>query len=136
MKYLLDTNICIALIRYKPAALLQQLTSHQPGDVGISSITLAELVHGAEKSAQVERNMSALQQFLLPLELADFDQGAALAYGKIRAELERGGQIIGSMDILIAAHALSLDVILVTNNIREFQYVNGLTLEDWLSVSR
>jgi len=135
MKYLLDTNICIALIRNKPAALLQQLTSHQPGDVGISSITLAELVHGAEKSAQVERNMSALQQFLLPLELADFDQGAALAYGKIRAELERGGQIIGSMDMLIAAHALSLDVILVTNNMREFQRVNGLTLEDWLSVS-
>ena len=135
MKYLLDTNICIALIRNKPAALLQQLTSHQPGDVGISSITLAELVHGAEKSAQVERNMSALQQFLLPLELADFDQGAALAYGKIRADLERGGQTIGSMDMLIAAHALSLDVILVTNNMREFQRVNGLTLEDWLSVS-
>ena len=135
MKYLLDTNICIALIRNKPAALLQQLTSHQPGDVGISSITLAELVHGAEKSAQVERNMSALQQFLLPIELADFDQGAALAYGKIRADLERGGQIIGSMDMLIAAHALSLDVILVTNNMREFQRVNGLTLEDWLSVS-
>jgi len=135
MKYLLDTNICIALIRYKPAALLQQLISHQPGDVGISSITLAELVHGAEKSAQLERNMSALQQFLLPLELADFDQRAALAYGKIRAELERGGQIIGSMDMLIAAHAISLDAILVTNNIREFQRVNGLTLEDWLSVS-
>jgi len=135
MKYLLDTNTCIALIRYKPAALLQQLISHQPGDVGISSITLAELVHGAEKSAQLERNMSALQQFLLPLELADFDQRAALAYGKIRAELERGGQIIGSMDMLIAAHAISLDAILVTNNIREFQRVNGLTLEDWLSVS-
>jgi len=135
MKYLLDTNICIALIRYKPAALLQQLISHQPGDVGISSITLAELVLGAEKSAQLERNMSALQQFLLPLELADFDQRAALAYGKIRAELERGGQIIGSMDMLIAAHAISLDAILVTNNIREFQRVNGLTLEDWLSVS-
>ena len=135
MKYLLDTNICIALIRYKPAALLQQLISHQPGDVGISSITLAELVLGAEKSAQLERNMSALQQFLLPLELADFDQRAALAYGKIRAELERSGQIIGSMDMLIAAHAISLDAILVTNNIREFQRVNGLTLEDWLSVS-
>ncbi len=135
MKYLLDTNICIALIRHKPAALIQQLISQQPGDVGISSITLAELVHGAEKSAQVERNLSALQQFLLPLELADFDQRAALAYGKIRAELERDGQIIGSMDMLIAAHALSLDVILVTNNLREFQRVNGLTLEDWLSVS-
>jgi tRNA(fMet)-specific endonuclease VapC len=84
MKYLLDTNICIALIRQRPAALLQQLTSHEPGEVGISAITLAELVHGAEKSAQSENNRSALQQFLLPLELADFDQKAALAYGKIR----------------------------------------------------
>jgi tRNA(fMet)-specific endonuclease VapC len=135
MKYLLDTNICIALIRQKPAALLQQLTSHEPGEVGISAITLAELVHGAEKSAQSEHNLSALQQFLLPLELADFDQQAALAYGKIRAELERDGQIIGSMDMLIAAHAMGLGATLVTNNVREFQRVNGLALEDWLSKS-
>jgi tRNA(fMet)-specific endonuclease VapC len=135
MKYLLDTNICIALIRQKPAALLEQLTSQQPGDVGISSITLAELVHGAEKSAQSEHNMSALQQFLLPLELADFDQRAALAYGKIRAELELSGQIVGSMDMLIAAHAIGLDTILVTNNVQEFQRVNGLALEDWISKS-
>jgi len=135
MKYLLDTDICIALIRQKPAALLQQLTSHEPGEVGISAITLAELVHGAEKSAQSEHNLSALQQFLLPLELADFDQQAALAYGKIRAELERDGQIIGSMDMLIAAHAMGLGATLVTNNVREFQRVNGLALEDWLSKS-
>jgi tRNA(fMet)-specific endonuclease VapC len=135
MKYLLDTNICLALIRQRPAALLQQLTSHEPGEVGISAITLAELVHGAEKSAQSENNRSALQQFLLPLELADFDQKAALAYGKIRTELERDGQIIGSMDMLIAAHAVGLDAILVTNNVREFQRVNGLALEDWLSQS-
>jgi tRNA(fMet)-specific endonuclease VapC len=133
MKYLLDTNICIALIRQKPAALLQQLTSHEPGEVGISAITLAELVHGARKSAQSEHNMSALQQFLLPLELADFDQQAALAYGKIRAELERDGQLIGSMDMLIAAHAMGLDAILVTNNMREFQRIDGLALEDWIT---
>jgi tRNA(fMet)-specific endonuclease VapC len=133
MKYLLDTNICIALIRQKPAALLQQLTSHQPGDVGISAITLAELVHGVEKSTHSEQNMSALEQFLLPLELADFDQQAALGYGKIRAQLEREGQLIGSMNMLIAAHALSLNAILVTNNVREFQHVVGLTLEDWIS---
>jgi tRNA(fMet)-specific endonuclease VapC len=133
MKYLLDTNICIALIRQKPAALLQQLTSHEPGEVGISAITLAELVHGARKSAQPEHNMSALQQFLLPLELADFDQQAALAYGKIRAELERDGQLIGSMDMLIAAHAMGLDAILVTNNMREFQRIDGLALEDWIT---
>ena len=133
MKYLLDTNICIALIRQKPQTLIQQLTSHEPGDVGISSITLAELFHGVEKSAQPEQNMSALEQFLLPLVLSDFDQNAALAYGKIRAELERKGQLIGSMDMLIAAHAMSLDAIVVTSNLQEFQRVKGLVVEDWVS---
>jgi tRNA(fMet)-specific endonuclease VapC len=136
MKYLLDTNICIALIRQKPAALIQMLTSLHPGDAGISSITLAELFHGVEKSVRPEQNMSALEQFLLPLGLADFDQDAALAYGKIRADLERSGQIIGSMDILIAAHAVSLDAIMVTNNVREFQRVKGLFVEDWISETK
>ena len=136
MKYLLDTNICIALIRQKPAALLQRLTSLQPGDAGISSITLAELFHGVEKSARPEQNMSALEQFLLPLDLVDFDQDAALAYGKIRADLERTGQLIGSMDILIAAHAVSLDAIIVTNNVQEFQRVKGLFVEDWISETK
>ena len=136
MKYLLDTNICIALIRQKPAALIQRLTSHQPGDAGISSITLAELSHGVEKSARPEQNMSALEQFLLPLDLADFDLNAALAYGKIRADLERTGQLIGSMDMLIAAHAVSLDAIMVTNNMQGFQRVKGLFVEDWLSETK
>ena len=136
MKYLLDTNICIALIRQKPAALIQRLTSLHPGDAGISSITLAELFHGVEKSVRPEQNMSALEQFLLPLDLADFDQEAALAYGKIRTDLERTGQIIGSMDILIAAHAVSLDAIMVTNNVREFQRVKGLFVEDWISETK
>ena len=136
MKYLLDTNICIALIRQKPAALIQMLTSLHPGDAGISSITLAELFHGVEKSVRPEQNMSALEQFLLPLDLADFDQEAALAYGKIRTDLERTGQIIGSMDILIAAHAVSLDAIMVTNNVREFQRVKGLFVEDWISETK
>jgi tRNA(fMet)-specific endonuclease VapC len=133
MKYLLDTNICIVLIRQKSAAVLQRLISQQPGDVGISSITLAELVYGVEKSVQIEQNRAALQQFILPLELADFDQPAAAVYGKIRAGLERAGQVIGSMDMLIAAHAISLNTILVTNNLREFQRVRGLVLEDWIA---
>lgn len=136
MKYLLDTNICIALIRQKPAALIQRLTSLQPGDAGISSITLAELFHGVEKSARPEQNMSALEQFLLPLDLVDFDQDAALAYGKIRVDLERTGQLIGSMDILIAAHAVSLNVIMVTNNVQKFQRVKGLFVEDWISETK
>ena len=136
MKYLLDTNICIALIRQKPAMLIQRLTSLQPGDAGISSITLAELFHGVEKSARPEQNMSALEQFLLPLDLADFDLDAALAYGRIRMDLERTGQLIGSMDMLIAAHAVSVDAILVTNNVQEFRRVKGLLVEDWISETK
>ena len=136
MKYLLDTNICIALIRQKPAALLQRLISHQPGEVGFSSITLAELTYGAVKSSHPEQNMSALEQFILPLDLADFNHKAARAYGQIRASLEHNGVVIGSMDMLIAAHAISLDVILVTNNTGEFQRVRGLVIEDWISESR
>ena len=132
MKYLLDTNICIATIRNKPAGVIKKLTSHRPGDVGVSTITVAELIHGAQKSSQPEQNMAALDQFLLPLEVADFDQSAAAAYGKIRAYLEKKGMLIGSMDMLIAAHALSLGAVAVTNNTREFQRVPNLKIEDWL----
>jgi len=135
MKYMLDTNICIALIRQKSAALIQHLTVHEPGEVGISSITLAELAYGVEKSAFREKNQAALQQFLLPMGQAEFDDHAAIAYGKIRADLERAGQSIGSMDLLIGAHALSMSVVLVTNNSKEFQRINGLKVEDWLSKS-
>jgi len=133
MKYLLDTNICITLIRQKTVSLIEKLGAHQPGEVGISSITLAELAYGAEKSAHPEQNLSALEQFVLPLEVADFDQAAALAYGRIRTQLERTGQTIGGMDMLIAAHAISLDTVLITNNVREFQRIETLNLEDWLS---
>ena len=136
MKYLLDTNICIALIRQRPAGLLQRLITLEPGEVGLSSITLAELIYGADKSSQTEQNLAALEQFLLPLELVNFDESAATAYGQIRAGLEREGKVIGSMDMLIAAHALSLNTILVTNNTKEFGRVSGLLLEDWISETR
>jgi tRNA(fMet)-specific endonuclease VapC len=132
MKYLLDTNICIAMVRNKPADAIKKLTSHKPGDVGVSVVTVAELVHGAQKSNQPEQNMAALDQFLLPLEVADFDQSAAIAYGQLRANLEKKGTLIGSMDMLIAAHALSLGAVLITNNTREFQRVPNLKIEDWL----
>jgi tRNA(fMet)-specific endonuclease VapC len=132
MKYMLDTNICIAIIRNRPADAIKKLTSHRPGDVGISVITVAELVHGAQKSSQAENNMAALDQFLLPLEVADFDQGAAITYGQVRTDLEKKGMPIGSMDMLIAAHALSLAAVLVTNNTEEFQRVPKLKIEDWL----
>jgi tRNA(fMet)-specific endonuclease VapC len=133
MKYMLDTNICIGLIRRKPKALIERLVACSPGDVCVSSIAVAELVHGAKKSSQTAQNTSALEGFLIPLNVKDFDQSAATAYGEIRVALEKQGNIIGSMDMLIAAHALSLEVILVTNNTSEFQRIPNLKLEDWMA---
>ena len=133
MKYMLDTNICIGLIRQKPQKLIRRLTRCAPGEVGVSSITIAELAFGANKSTQVEQNLSALEQFLLPIEVADFDQRASAAYGVVRAYLEQEGKVIGSMDMLIGAHALSLGVVVVTNNIDEFQRIPKLKVEDWMA---
>ncbi len=131
MNYLLDTNICVAIIRQKPKHVLDRLTRQTPGTVGVSAITVAELAYGVTKSAQVEQNRAALEQFLLPLDVLDFDQDAAAAYGDIRTHLERQGMPIGSMDLLIGAHALSASRILVTHNTNEFARIPGLTLEDW-----
>jgi tRNA(fMet)-specific endonuclease VapC len=133
MKYMLDTNICIGLIRNKPRNLITKLTDCAPGEVGISIITIAELTHGAHKSSQVEQNLLALDQFLFPLEIADFDQQASASYGFVRAFLEREGKVIGSMDMLIGAHALSLGVVLVTNNTNEFSRIPNLQMEDWIA---
>lgn len=129
---MLDTNICIGLIRQKPQKLIGRLMQCEPGDVGVSSITIAELAHGAYKSNQVEQNLSALDQFLLPIEVVDFDQRASSTYGFVRAHLEKEGKIIGSMDLLIGSHALSLGVVLVTNNVIEFQRIPKLRIEDWM----
>lgn len=132
MKYLLDTNICIYLIKRKLAQVLAKYTKYAPEDVGVSSITAAELLFGVEKSLHVEQNRKALEQFLLPLTIWSFNTEAALAYGKVRRSLESKGQPIGPLDTLIAAHALALQVVLVTNNVREFQRVDGLILENWV----
>ncbi|HUH95810.1 MAG TPA: type II toxin-antitoxin system VapC family toxin [Anaerolineales bacterium] len=133
MKYMLDTNICIGLIRQKTPKLIRRLTRCAAGEVGVSSITVAELAYGVNKSTQVEKNKSALERFLLPIEIADFDQRASVAYGLVRAYLEREGKIIGSMDMLIGAHALSLGILLITNNTDEFQRIPKLKVEDWIS---
>ena len=135
MIYMLDTKICIDIIRRRSPQLLNRLVACQFGDVGISSITLAELAHGAEKSSLREQNLIALQQFILPLEVACFDPSAALAYGKIRTVLESNGNLIGSMDMLIAAHAVALKNILVTNNEKKFRRVDGLTCENWIKTA-
>ncbi|MDH4197085.1 MAG: type II toxin-antitoxin system VapC family toxin [Candidatus Aminicenantes bacterium] len=133
MRFMLDTDSCIALIKRKPSGLLRRMTSLAPGEVGLSAITLAELRYGVAKSAQRERNSQALDEFLLPLEIADFDEPAANAYGEVRVALEKSGRPIGPLDTQIGAHALSLGATLVTHNVREFSRIKGLAVEDWLS---
>jgi len=131
MKYMLDTNICIYLIKQKPPQVLDHFQVHSFGDIGVSTITVAELQFGVKKSQQVDRNKNALEQFLIPLVISEFDYQAAYAYGAIRAQLELSGQPIGALDTLIAAHALSLGITLVTNNTREFSKVPELIIADW-----
>jgi tRNA(fMet)-specific endonuclease VapC len=131
MKAMLDTDICIYIIKRRPQSVLDRFSAFSVGDIGISSITLAELEYGAAKSAQPRKNREALEEFASPLDIAAFDRDAAEAYGRIRAALERKGLPIGAMDMLIAAHALSLSVSLVTNNETEFRRVSGLRVENW-----
>jgi len=107
MKFMLDTNICIFLIKNKSPNILKHIKKYSAGDIGISSITLAELEYGVEKSKHVERNRQALRELKLPLEIAPFDDKAAETYGDVRAMLEKQGDLIGSMDMLIGAHASS-----------------------------
>ena len=134
MKLMLDTNTCIALIKRKPAHTLQKFTAHQVGDIGISAITLAELRYGVSKSQHQAKNQTALDEFVLPLEIASFDEPATLAYGALRALLEKKGIPLGSIDTMIAAHALSVGATLVTNNTREFKRVPKLVIVDWVKL--
>lgn len=131
MRYMLDTNICIFLIRKKSDRVLQKLMEHDPEEICISSITYAELVHGVEKSKAIEKNRALLTQLLSNIEVLDFGTKAADEYGNIRADLEIKGYPIDPLDTMIAAHAKSLGYILVTNNTREFNRVEGITVEDW-----
>ena len=131
MKYLLDTNTCIFVINHRPLAVRRRFEETAVGDIAVSAVTLSELRYGAEKSAKREQNVLALRKFLLPLVLLPFDAEAAEQYGRVRVQLEQSGTPIGSMDMMIAAHALSRDLTVVTNNISEFTCVPNLTLEDW-----
>lgn len=129
--FLLDTNICIYLIKRRPGIVLKRLQEYSVAEIGISCITLSELEYGVHKSSQPFRNRIALAEFLAPFEILAFDDNAALEYGKIRWDLERRGQPVGGMDLLIASHALSTQCVLVTNNEREFRRVPGLNVENW-----
>ncbi|WP_038533910.1 type II toxin-antitoxin system tRNA(fMet)-specific endonuclease VapC [Sulfurospirillum multivorans] len=129
---MLDTNICIYIIKNKPQSVLDELKKCNVGDIILSSITVSELIYGAHKSQFVEKNLKAIEHFLIPFDVAEYDYKAALEYGKLRASLEKKGQPIGSLDMLIAAHAKSLDMVLVTNNMKEFERVEGLNVENWV----
>jgi tRNA(fMet)-specific endonuclease VapC len=133
MTVMLDTDICIYTIRRKPISVLKRLEMLQPGMVVISAITFAELINGAKKSGYVEENLRRLNALSELIEVVPFDKDAAMAYGDVRSDLEKRGLIIGGNDLLIAAHALSLNLTLVTNNEREFSRVNGLRIENWVA---
>jgi tRNA(fMet)-specific endonuclease VapC len=128
---LLDTNICIYIINAKPAAVLERFKHYRLGEIGLCSVVAAELAFGVAKSGSA-RNRQALEMFLAPLTILPFDERASWAYGDLRAELERRGTPIGSLDTMIAAHALSLQAKLITNNTREFAQVPGLQVDNWV----
>ena len=135
LKYLLDTNIVIYVIKQRPIQVLEIFNRHH-GRMAISSITLAELAHGAEKSSDISRNTAVVEDFVSRLAVLPYDEKAAWQYGNIRAALEKLGQPIGINDLHIAAHARSNGLTLITNNMREFERVPGLLLENWVDDQR
>lgn len=136
MNYLLDTNICIYIIKKSPEQVLKKLElinkSEAKKKIFLSSITVSELYYGVEKSSQFEKNLEALKGFLTPFDIVDFDHESAEVFGKVRSELERNGLIIGPYDLQIASIAIANGLTLVTNNTKEFNRVDGLKLENWV----
>lgn len=132
MTYMLDTNICIYVMKKRPEKVLQRFTEEFGRGICISSITLAELEYGIKHSANPAKNARALLRFLAPLTILPFGPSAASAYGEIRAQLQSRGTPIGPLDMLIAGHAKAEALVLVTNNVREFERVPGLPLENWV----
>ncbi|EOQ96618.1 PIN domain protein [Leptospira wolbachii serovar Codice str. CDC] len=129
--FLLDTNICIFLIKKKNQLLLDKLKRNHNKGISISSLTLAELEFGVENSAHKEKNRLSLIEFLTIFEILPFEQKDTEAFGKIKADLKKSGKIIGSIDALLAAQAISRNLIFVTNNTKEFERVKNLRIEDW-----
>ncbi len=129
---MLDTNICIYIIKNKPKSVKERFREFEIGELCISTITVSELMYGAFKSEHTEKNLKAIEGFLLPFEIVDYDAMASVEYGKIRAYLEKKGQVIGNMDMQIAGQALALNLVLVTNNTKEFMRVEELRLDNWV----
>ncbi len=132
LKYMLDTNICIFTIKNKPQAVRDAFNRHQ-GQLCISTVTLMELIYGAEKSAAPEKNLAIVEGFSARLDVLSFDNEAAAHTGMIQSELAKNGTPIGPYDSMIAGHARSRGLIVVTNNLREFERVSGLRIEDWVT---
>jgi tRNA(fMet)-specific endonuclease VapC len=135
IKYLLDTDTCIYTIKRKPAQLKHMFNAHI-GQLAISSVTWGELVCGAEKSQNLQANLAQIEGFGARLEILPFGEHEAMQFGQVKAELETRGTPIGSYDMMIAGHARSIGLILVTNNIREFKRVEGLRVENWIKGKR
>lgn len=131
IRYLLDTDICIEIIRGKSSQTLVRLGELSAGSLAISSITLAELLFGAAKSSDPSKNRAAVAHFIVPFDVLPFENDAANSYGLLRAELERSGTPVGAMDMLFAAQAMAENLVLVTNNLREFTRIAGLAVETW-----
>jgi tRNA(fMet)-specific endonuclease VapC len=131
MKYLIDTNICIYIMNKRPVAVIKKFKQFELGEIGISTMTVSELQYGVAKSTYREKNQQHLEEFIAPLEILTYDEMAARAYGDIRFQLEKYGQPIRPLDLLIAAHALSQDLVLITNNDMEFKRIKNLKVENW-----
>lgn len=131
MRYMLDTNVCIDYLKGNSEKFRDRIISAPEDTLCISAITFSELMFGVENSSNREKNLVALNFFLLKIYIIPYDDQAAAAYGVIRKQLKQEGNIIGGMDMLIAAHAKSIDAVLITHNTREFCRVQGLRIEDW-----
>ena|SRR5437016_4774552 len=131
MRYLLDTNICVYIAKRKPPQVFERLRRLRPGDVGMSAVTYFELCYGAEKSQRREENRRRIEELRRLIPVLSVEAEASVHYGRLRTELERAGTPIGAYDLIIAAQALSLRLVLVTNNVREFKRVRGLPIENW-----
>ncbi|MBI9082062.1 MAG: type II toxin-antitoxin system VapC family toxin [Desulfobacterales bacterium] len=131
MRYLIDTNICIYIMNQRPKAVIEKCRQCQPGDIGISTVTVSELRYGVAKSSRPEENAARLGAFLAPFIILAYDDAAAGVYGDVRFYLEKQGRPIGPLDMMIAAHAMSLNATLVTNNEKEFRRIKTLKVENW-----
>ena len=133
MKFLIDTNICIYIMNKRPPEVIYRFKDTEMGEIGISTITVSELSYGAAKNNLKKQNFKRLEEFLVPFEIIPYNQNASKYYGEIRSQLESQGNIIGPLDLLIAAHALAEKLTLVTNNEKEFKRIKSLKVENWVT---